>query len=122
MNNNSQRNTAAYQHIDAEEGVEMFSRHRSFSGDTKVVGTIKGSIKSSRALVGALLLVICVLILILPGVFPPAAILSSDSPSSAIQFDDLGRYIMRNYDEAKPMSNFLPGLGGLWVSIRRSAC
>ena len=29
-------------------------------------------------------------------------------------FDALGRYIMRNYDQAKPMSNFLSGLGGVW--------
>jgi hypothetical protein len=34
--------------------------------------------------------------------------------SSKEQFDSLGRYIMRNYDETKPMANFLACLGGLW--------
>jgi len=29
-------------------------------------------------------------------------------------FDKLGRYILRNYDVQKPMSNFLAGIGGLW--------
>jgi hypothetical protein len=29
-------------------------------------------------------------------------------------FDNNGRYIFRDYDEAKPMSNFLAGLGGYW--------
>ena len=30
------------------------------------------------------------------------------------QFDELGRYVMRDYDQKKPMANFLAGLGGLW--------
>jgi hypothetical protein len=29
-------------------------------------------------------------------------------------FDEEGRYVMRNYDQQKPMSSFLPGLGGVW--------
>jgi len=29
-------------------------------------------------------------------------------------FDALGRYVMKNFDTAKPMSNFLSGLGGVW--------
>ena len=29
-------------------------------------------------------------------------------------FDASGRYVMRNFDEQKPMSSFLPGLGGIW--------
>ena len=29
-------------------------------------------------------------------------------------FDSFGRYIMHNYDEAKPMADFLPALGGIW--------
>ncbi len=29
-------------------------------------------------------------------------------------FDELGRFIMYDFDHAKPMSNFLNGLGGLW--------
>ena len=35
---------------------------------------------------------------------------SSDAPS----FDSYGRYIFRNFDETKPMSNFLAGIGGFW--------
>jgi hypothetical protein len=30
------------------------------------------------------------------------------------KFDSLGRYVMRNFDRVKPMSNFLSGLGGVW--------
>lgn len=29
-------------------------------------------------------------------------------------FDTFGRYIMHNYDEDKPMADFLPALGGIW--------
>lgn len=29
-------------------------------------------------------------------------------------FDAGGRFVMRNFDEQKPMSSFLPGLGGIW--------
>mgnify|MGYP003387531961 CR=1 FL=1 len=29
-------------------------------------------------------------------------------------FDSLGRYVMHNFDDAKPMSDFLPALGGIW--------
>ena len=37
----------------------------------------------------------------------------SEGAASAL-FDDDGRYIMRNYDDIKPNSNFLAGLGGIW--------
>lgn len=30
------------------------------------------------------------------------------------KFDADGRYVFENYDDVKPMSNFLAGLGGLW--------
>ena len=30
------------------------------------------------------------------------------------KFDEFGRFIMYNFDRAKPVSNFLNGLGGLW--------
>jgi hypothetical protein len=29
-------------------------------------------------------------------------------------FDHLGRYIMHNFDQKKPMANFLSGLSGFW--------
>lgn len=29
-------------------------------------------------------------------------------------FDWAGRYVLRDYDRATPMANFLPGLGGYW--------
>lgn len=41
--------------------------------------------------------------------FPPATLSAENG-----EFDDQGRYIMRNFDLARPMSNFLPGLGGVW--------
>lgn len=36
------------------------------------------------------------------------------SAQDATLFDQDGRYIMRDYDDIKPNSNFLAGLGGLW--------
>ena len=30
------------------------------------------------------------------------------------EFDELGRFIMRDFDLVQPMSSFLPGIGGLW--------
>lgn len=39
---------------------------------------------------------------------------STSKSSSSENFDAYGRYIMRNFDQVKPMSNFLAGLGGLW--------
>lgn len=36
------------------------------------------------------------------------------STSDTSSFDQGGRYVMRNFDEMKPCSNFLAGLGGLW--------
>ncbi len=40
--------------------------------------------------------------------------ISAPSSAETALFDDSGRYVMRNYDDIKPMSNFLAGLGGLW--------
>ena len=39
---------------------------------------------------------------------------TGSSSSAAQAFDKAGRYIMRDFDRAKPMSSFLPGVGGLW--------
>jgi hypothetical protein len=36
------------------------------------------------------------------------------SASGGALFDDNGRYVMNDFDEWKPMSNFLAGIGGLW--------
>lgn len=33
---------------------------------------------------------------------------------STAKFDQLGRYVMSNFDTSKPMSDFLNGLGGVW--------
>jgi hypothetical protein len=38
---------------------------------------------------------------------------SNDSDSVAT-FDALGRYVLRNFDTAKPIANFLSGIGGFW--------
>jgi hypothetical protein len=43
------------------------------------------------------------------GALPKLATSSGDD-----KFDSLGRYVMRNFDRVKPMSNFLSGLGGVW--------
>lgn len=36
------------------------------------------------------------------------------NPEAETMFDSLGRYILKDFDKIKPMSNFLAGLGGLW--------
>lgn len=36
------------------------------------------------------------------------------SSSGDANFDELGRYVLKNFDQVKPMSNFLSGLGGVW--------
>ena len=35
---------------------------------------------------------------------------TTDNP----MFDHLGRYVMHNFDQKKPMANFLSGLSGFW--------
>ena len=40
--------------------------------------------------------------------------LMADSNPEGDMFDNLGRYIMRDYDLKKPMSNFLSGISGFW--------
>ena len=45
---------------------------------------------------------------------PPSETSASKESGASEKFDALGRYIMRNFDQAKPMSNFLAGIGGLW--------
>jgi hypothetical protein len=44
----------------------------------------------------------------------PSLIEPLGAPKPAELFDAYGRYIMRDFDVSKPMSNFLAGLGGLW--------
>jgi hypothetical protein len=39
--------------------------------------------------------------------------LASSAPDTRV-FDDAGRFIMHDFDRAKPMASFLPGVGGLW--------
>lgn len=41
----------------------------------------------------------------------PPTVLAADNSQA---FDSFGRYVMYNYDEAKPMADFLPALGGIW--------
>jgi hypothetical protein len=43
---------------------------------------------------------------------PPIADNSASPPDQ--MFDHLGRYIMHNFDQKKPMANFLSGLSGFW--------
>ena len=42
----------------------------------------------------------------------PTAENTASSPDQ--MFDHLGRYIMHNFDQKKPMANFLSGLSGFW--------
>jgi hypothetical protein len=52
----------------------------------------------------------------------PTILFNSDLMTSKVprKFDSFGRYIMRDFDVSKPMSNFLAGLGGLWGGLTYS--
>ena len=41
-------------------------------------------------------------------------IVQDSSPKVLPYFDPLGRFIMRNFHARKSMSNFLPGIAGVW--------
>jgi hypothetical protein len=43
----------------------------------------------------------------------PVAI-PADNVRATANFDEFGRFVMKDYDTAKPMSDFLSGLGGVW--------
>ena len=46
---------------------------------------------------------------------------TTDNP----MFDHLGRYVMHNFDQKKPMANFLSGLSGFWgvpMVMTKHAC
>lgn len=57
--------------------------------------------------------IVCIAFLTMsaPAVLSPTF---ANTVSDSALFDDSGRYVMRNYDDIKPNSNFLAGLGGLW--------
>lgn len=46
--------------------------------------------------------------------FGGGSIVVPDNVAATADFDALGRFVMKNYDTAKPMSDFLSGLGGIW--------
>lgn len=43
-----------------------------------------------------------------------SSIVLPDAVKATPNFDELGRFVMKNFDTAKPMSDFLNGLGGVW--------
>jgi hypothetical protein len=54
-----------------------------------------------------------------PGAFDSSSGDADESEPGS--FDELGRFVLRDYDTAKPWASFLPGLGGkfgvpMWVS------
>jgi hypothetical protein len=44
----------------------------------------------------------------------PSILGAASSKSESAMFDSFGRFIMHDYDDLKPMSNFLAGVAGLW--------
>jgi len=61
-----------------------------------------------------LLIVFTVLILVLLSARGDLPYIQPDKTSKLELFDDLGRFVLRDFDTAKPMSSFLAGLGGVW--------
>lgn len=61
---------------------------------------------------GGLILIACVAVigLVVNNVHPPLA----TKLEGEEKFDKLGRYLMKDFDTRKPMSDFLNGLGGVW--------
>ncbi|KAG5184532.1 hypothetical protein JKP88DRAFT_48182 [Tribonema minus] len=69
--------------------------------------------------VGALALVVTLAAVMAPpsavttgGAASKPAALEASSTEEPPAFDELGRFVLRGYDDAKPWSSFLPGLGG----------
>jgi hypothetical protein len=46
--------------------------------------------------------------------FGDGSLVIPDTVGATANFDADGRFVMRNFDTAKPMSDFLSGLGGIW--------
>ena len=84
-------------------------------GDSKISDSGSTASKYLKYALGAALLVVAATtfeaMLKSKGDIAP---ISAPSSAETALFDDSGRYVMRNYDDLKPMSNFLAGLGGLW--------
>jgi hypothetical protein len=75
------------------------------------------SFKINRTLIFSLVTVLFVSVVFVLSSFstaPKNSVLLEENSSSSSDFDDKGRYVMKNFDRLKPMSNFLNGLGGLW--------
>jgi hypothetical protein len=91
--------------------------------------------KRLAAGLGALALLVATVAIMSPAAFTSGnglkARASGVAPDLATEeeqssFDELGRFVLRDYDDAKPWSSFLPGLGGkfgmpMWVSASDSS-
>lgn len=99
-----------------EGDVELSRKNTASDDDEKVIVealTLKGKIL--RAILAILFLgttgaIVTRMISTRSSLLPVAKPSTSDTSS----FDQGGRYLMRNFDDMKPCSNFLAGLGGLW--------
>jgi len=90
------------------EPVEVYVEDKKAMQKTGFVNT------EAKFVAGAVLFVSALSILLVLLIASSYEGISPMMGASDAEFDSLGRYIIRNFDLAKPMSNFLPGLGGLW--------
>lgn len=105
----------SYQPIE-EGGVEMVA-DKAFQDQPQglPINPEKSGTSKLRMLSGLAVLGLCLALVVrLNNAAVDPYTLSSSSLVPEGNFDGLGRYIMRDFDKVKPMSNFLNGLGGLW--------
>lgn len=68
--------------------------------------------KSNKLVIGVVAsMALTVFLVIISGLAQPTPMAMERGTS---MFDSHGRYVMRDYDTLKPMSNFLNGIGGVW--------
>lgn len=91
---------------------------RGFSGSSKLLDhsyriTDKRDSSKYLAYGVAVLSVVLLLIFSIMAYGTAGGDIAASQRSSSAAFDALGRYIMSDFDEAKPMSDFLCGIGAL---------
>lgn len=105
---------AGYQPIKSvDEDIEMVSTSKSMFSGGATQTTTKAS-NASRFVAGAVVSFCMLVIFIMMAGSTQTASPVIQMQLTSSMFDESGRYVMRDYDTKKPMSNFLNGLGGIW--------
>lgn len=89
----------------AQRDVEMSNPLQESTSESKI---------SPMAKWGALFIGTATIATVLAVSFSRGSTVLINNQTSTELFDSAGRYVLRDYDQLKPMSNFLAGLGGKW--------